>query len=253
MKYVIANLKMNLLSPRERDQYLVSLAKELKKKKINNFEIILCPPFVHLEAFAKNRKKNIKIGAQDVFSENKGSYTGEISPSMLKNFGCEYVILGHSERRRYFSENNEDINLKILAALKENLIPILCLGETKAEKENETTLQVIENQIKECLTDVPRSKIEKIIFVYEPVWAVGSDLNPTVHEIMEAKVLIKKILVEMFGQNNIKNVRILYGGSVNSKNAKEVCLDPDLDGVLVGRESLLPHEFIKIVETISNS
>lgn len=247
MKYVIANLKMHLLSLREREQYLASLAKELKNKKIKNSEIILCPPFVHLEAFSKFKNKNIKLGAQNVFSEEKGSYTGEISPTMLKNFGCDFVILGHSERRRYFSENNEDINLKIMAALKNGLRPILCLGETKTEKEDEMTMYVIEKQIKECLAGVPRAKAEQIIFVYEPVWAVGSDLIPTANEIMEAKVLIKKIFVEMFGQKYIKNMQILYGGSVNCKNTKDVCLDPGLEGVLVGRESLAPHELFKII------
>ncbi len=252
MKYIIANLKMNLLSPQERERYLVSLAKELQGKKIKNSEIILCPPFVHLEAFGKIKNKSIKLGAQNVFSEDGGSYTGEISPTMLKNFGCEYVILGHSERRRYFSENNEDINLKIVAAIKNGLRPVLCLGETKAEKENEMTLQIIEKQIQECLVGVSRTKLEQIIFVYEPVWAVGSDLIPTANEIMEAKVLIRKILVEMFGQKYIKNIQILYGGSVNCKNSKEVCVDPGLDGVLVGRESLIPHEFMKIVNELAS-
>ncbi len=251
-KLIVANLKMNLVSPQERERYLTSLAKELQGKKIKNSEIILCPPFVHLEAFGKIKNKNIKLGAQNVFSEDKGSYTGEISPTMLKNFGCEYVILGHSERRRYFSENNEDINLKIVAAIKNGLHPILCLGETKAEKESELTLQIIEKQVQECLAGISRTKLEQIIFVYEPIWAVGSDLIPTMNEIMEAKVLIRKILVEMFGQKYIKNIQILYGGSVNCKNSKEVCIDPELDGVLVGRESLVPHEFMKIVETLTN-
>ncbi len=251
-KLIVANLKMNLVSPQERERYLTSLAKELQGKKIKNSEIILCPPFVHLEAFGKIKNKNIKLGAQNVFSEDGGSYTGEISPTMLKNFGCEYVILGHSERRRYFSENNEDINLKIVAAIKNGLHPILCLGETKAEKESELTLQIIEKQVQECLAGISRTKLEQIIFVYEPIWAVGSDLIPTMNEIMEAKVLIRKILVEMFGQKYIKNIQILYGGSVNCKNSKEVCIDPELDGVLVGRESLVPHEFMKIVETLTN-
>ena len=241
---------MNLLSPQERERYLTCLAKELQGKKIKNSEIILCPPFVHLEAFGKIKNKNIKLGAQNVFSEDKGSYTGEISPTMLKNFGCEYVILGHSERRRYFSENNEDINLKIVAAIKNGLRPVLCLGETKAEKESDLTLQIIGKQVQECLVGISRTKLEQIIFVYEPIWAVGSDLIPSANEIMEAKVLIRKILVEMFGQKYIKNIQILYGGSVNCKNSKEVCIAPELDGVLVGRESLVPHEFIKIVEIL---
>ncbi len=240
------------MSPSERDRYLDSMEKELGKNKLKNSEIIFCPPFVHLEAFGKwkGKKKGIKIGAQNMFSEEKGSYTGEISPIMLKNLGADFVILGHSERRKYFLENNEEINLKIISALKNGIRPILCLGETKTEKESELTMQIIESQIRECLADVSRAKLEKIIFVYEPVWAVGSDLIPTANEIMEAKVLIKKILVEIFGPKNIKNIAILYGGSVNCKNVEEVCLNPDLDGVLVGRESLLPREFVKIAEIL---
>lgn len=245
---------MNLLTPQERERYLRSLEKELKGKKIKNSEIILCPPFVYLEAFAKWKSKNkkVRIGAQNVFSEDKGSYTGEISPVMVRKIGCDYVILGHSERRRYFSENNEEINLKIIGALKNGLRPILCLGETKPEKEAELTLQVVEQQMRECLCDVSRTKIEQIIFVYEPIWAIGSDLTPTANEIMEAKVLIRKILTEMYGQKYAKNAQIIYGGSVNAKNTKEVCDDPGLDGALVGRESLIPHEFMKIVKNIDS-
>lgn len=243
---------MNLLNLSERESYLKLMEKELKGKKNKNLEIILCPAFVHSEAFSQWKKKNkkIKLGAQNMFSEEKGSYTGEISPMMLKNFSCEYVILGHSERRRYFSENNEEINLKVTAALKSGLKPILCVGETKAEKEDNLTLKVVGKQLRESLAGVSRSKIEQIIVAYEPIWAVGSDQIPTSHEIMEAKVLIRKILVEMFGEKYAKNVAIIYGGSVNAKNVEEVCLEPELDGVLVGRESLLPHEFMKIVKVI---
>lgn len=266
---------MNLLSLSERDGYLKSLEKELSGKKIKNTEIILCPPFVHLEAFKNWKDKKIhprtksllanssdkrggcfgvgvKIGAQNMFSEDKGSYTGEVSPVMLKNLGCEYVIIGHSERRRYFSENNEEINLKVAAALKNGIRPILCVGETKSEKENGLTLEVVGNQIRESLAGINRAKCEQIVVAYEPVWAVGSDVTPSANEIMEAKVLIRKILVEMFGERYAKSVSIIYGGSVNAKNAKEVSPDPGMDGALVGRDCLVAHEFIKIVEIISN-
>jgi triosephosphate isomerase (TIM) len=251
MQYIIGNLKMNLLSSSEREKYLTNLHKELAGKKTKNTEIILCPPFVHLEVFGKGKSKKVKVGAQNMFSEDKGSYTGEISPLMLKNFGCEYVILGHSERRKYFLENNEEINLKIIAALKNGLRPILCVGETKAEKEAEKTLEVVSRQMKESLAEIPRGKVEQIIVAYEPVWAVGSDLTPTSNEIMEAKVLIKKILVEMFGERFARNVALVYGGSVNAENVQAVCLEPGMDGVLVGRDSLNPREFGKIIERLN--
>lgn len=241
---------MNLLSPLERERYLEMFNKELTGKKLKNSEIVLCPPFVHLEAFKKWNQKKIVIGTQNMFPENKGSFTGEISPVMIKNLGCEYVLIGHSERRKYFLENNGEINLKIIAALKNGLRPVLCVGETMAEKENHETLKVISGQVREALADVSRMKAEQLIIAYEPVWSVGSDAIPTSNEIMEAKVLIRKILVDLFGKKYAELVRIIYGGSVNAKTARETCVDPGMDGVLVGRESLLPHEFIKIAEII---
>lgn len=249
----MGNLKMNLLSPQERDRYLVWLDKELKKRKFKNSEIVLCPPFTHLEAFKNWKSKKIKIGAQDMFPEEKGSYTGEISPVMLKNFGCEYVIIGHSERKRYFSEGNHEINLKLISALKNGLKPILCVGESRVEKENHETKKVITKQVKEALANIRRAKAEQISVAYEPIWAVGSDIVPTANEIMEARLLIRKILVEMFGKKYAEMVRILYGGSVSAKTVGQVCVEAGMEGALIGRESLLPHEFIKIAEIIDEN
>lgn len=252
-KLVVGNLKMNLLSPVECERYLKLMSKELGAKRFGNSEIVLCPPFVQLDAFKKWKNKTVKIGAQNMFSETKGSYTGEISPMMLKNFGCEYVILGHSERRRYFSETNGEVNLKIISALKNGLKPIICVGETAVEKENQETLQIITSQVKEALANVSRAKAEQLVIAYEPIWAVGTDNIPTTNEIMSAKVLIRKILVDLFGKKYAESVKILYGGSVNSKTVKGACLDSEMDGALIGRESLTPHEFIKIVEILNNN
>lgn len=250
-KVVIGNLKMNLLSSVERDRYFKLMDKELGARKFGNSEIILCPPAIHLEAFKNWKNKTVKIGAQNMFSEIKGSYTGEISPMMLKNFGCEYVILGHSERRRYFSESNHEINLKIISALKNGLKPIICVGETATEKENQGNLEIITRQVKEALAGISRVKAEQIIIAYEPVWAVGTDITPITNEIMSAKVLIRKILTDLFGKKYAEPVRILYGGSVNVKIVKNVCLDSGMDGALIGRESLMPHEFLKIADIIN--
>lgn len=250
-KIVAGNLKMHLSSPKERESYLNLLKKELTGQKLNKVELILLPPFIHLEAFRKSLSKNIKIGAQNFFFESKGPFTGEISPLMLSNLGCEYALVGHSERRRYFLEKNDEINLKVIAAMKNGISPILCVGESKIEKENQETLPVVSTQLKECLRDVSRTRLEKIIIAYEPVWAVGSDRTPSAHEIMEAKVLIRKVLVDMFGKKYAEAVKIIYGGSVNAKNIKEICLDPEMDGVLIGRETLLPHELIKIIKIIN--
>lgn len=251
MKYVIGNLKMNLISSKERGRYLTLLKKELTGQKLTDTELILLPSFIHLESFRKSLNRNIKIGAQNFFFESRGPFTGEISPLMLSRLGCEYALVGHSERRRYFLEKNEEISLKIIAAMKNGISPILCVGENKVEKENQETLEVVSTQLKECLKDVSRTRLGKIIIAYEPVWAVGTDITPSAHEIMEAKVLIRKVLVEIFGKKYAELVRIIYGGSVNAKNLEVVCLEPKMDGVLIGRESLLPHELIKIIKILS--
>lgn len=252
-KFVIGNLKMNLLSVSERNIYLKGMERVLAGKKFPDTEIVLCPPFVHLENFGKWKNKKVMRGAQDMFFENKGSFTGEISPVMLKNFGCNYVIVGHSERRRYFGENGEFINHKIIAALNHGIRPILCVGETKEEKENDQTMRVIASQLKEALMDVSRMKVGQVVIAYEPIWSVGTDVVPSSNEIMSAKLLIRKILVELFGKKYADQVAVLYGGSVNAKTVKQVCIDSEVDGALIGRESLQPREFVKITEIINNN
>ena len=242
---------MNLLSPQERERYLEFLSKELQGKKLKNTEIVVCPPFVHIESFVKSVGKKVRIGSQNIFWEEKGAYTGETSPVMLKNIKAQYAIIGHSERRRYFGETNETINLKLKSALRAGLTPIFCVGETKEEKGMDMTMDVIVRQIQEGLKDISRVLIEKIVIVYEPVWAVGSDVIPTSNEIMGAKLLIRKILTEKYGAKYVEKIRVIYGGSVNAKWAKQVCVDPEMDGVLVGRESLVPHEFVKIASIIN--
>ncbi len=253
-KLVIGNLKMNVLSPAERERYFKSFSGEISGKSFKKIGIILCPPFVHLESFAGNLKsKAVKIGAQNMHWESKGSYTGEISPTMIKSVGAEYVIIGHSERRKYFGETNEIANLKIKSALKNGLTPIVCIGETKEEKEMGITMDIIIQQLREGLGVITRFQIDKIVLAYEPVWAVGSDVVPSADEIMGVKLLIKKILTEKYGHKYIEKVKIIYGGSVNTKIARQVCVESGMDGALVGRESLIPHDFIKIASIINDS
>lgn len=243
---------MNLLNVQERERYFKLFDKEPAEKIFSDIEIVLCPPFVHLEAFKKWKNKKIKLGAQNMFPESKGSYTGEISPTMLKAFECEYVILGHSERRRYLAENNHEINLKVLAALKNGLTPIICVGENKGQE----MATVISDQLHNCLVGVSRGKIENAIICYEPVWAISSnnpDHLPTANEIMSAKLLIRKILVEKFRVKIAEKIKIIYGGSVAFSNVAETCVNSDMDGALVGKESLTPHEFLKIARIINGN
>lgn len=251
-KLVVGNLKMNLINLAERERYFKLFDKEPAENFFSDIEVVLCPPFVHLEAFKKWKNKKVKLGAQNMFPEIRGSYTGEISPAMLKAFGCEYVILGHSERRRYLAENNHEINLKVLCALKNGLTPILCVGENKGQE----MTTVISEQMSNCLVGVSRGKIEDVVICYEPVWAISSnhpDHLPTTNEVMSARLLIRKILVEKFGVKIAGKVKIIYGGSVAPANVVETCVNSDMDGALVGRESLTPHEFLKIVSVINEN
>ena len=227
---------------------------EIKGKVMKKAEIVICPPSIYLESFVNNlQTKTVSIGAQNILWENKGSYTGEISAPMVKNLKANYVIIGHSERRKYFGETDEKVNLRVKSALKNGLTPVVCIGETKDEKNMDQTMDVIIRQIREGLGDMSRTQLEKIVFAYEPVWAVGSDKIPSSNEIMGAKLLIKKILTERYGPKYVEKVRILYGGSVKPNLVKQVCIEPEMDGVLVGRDSLAPHSLIKIAQEINNN
>jgi len=253
-KMVIGNLKMNILTLAERKKYFESFKKEFKKNKTKNTRIVLCPPYVHIEAFIKELKaKNVSIGAQNIFWEEKGSYTGEVSAPMVKNLGGEYVLIGHSERRKYFSESNEIANTKIKIAIKNGLKPIYCVGETKKQRLAGKTSEVIIEQIKEGLAEIPASKMHSVIIAYEPIWAVGSNTVPTYNEILEVKILLKKMFTNKYGADITKKISILYGGSVDISSSAQVCLQPDMDGVLIGGESLKPSEFLKIAEIINKN
>ncbi|MFA5777177.1 MAG: triose-phosphate isomerase [Parcubacteria group bacterium] len=253
MKYVIGNLKMNLISQAELERYFKAFKNEIKGKNFKNTGIVVCPPSVFLKEFMREIKsKKVAIGVQNIFCERCGSYTGEISSIMVKNIGAEYAIVGHSERRKYFGENNKMINLKIRSLVKERMTAIFCFGETLEERGAGRTSRIISSQVLEGLEGVNPSGLERIIFAYEPVWAVGTDSTPTSNGIMEVKIMIRKILAEKYGIKHSEKAKILYGGSVKEKILKQVCIDPGMDGVLVGRESLNPHEFLKIAEILNN-
>lgn len=253
-KIIVGNMKMNLLTLVERERYFDSFKKEIKGKKFENSQIVLCPPAIHIEQFVKKAKtKKVAIGAQNIFWEERGAYTGEISAPMVKKVGAEYVIIGHSERRKYFSETNEIANAKIMLALKNGLTPVYCIGETMEERESGETSQVIIEQAVEGLSGISAAKISSVIVVYEPVWAVGTSTVPTSDDILEAKIILKKIFTEAYGAKVAEKINILYGGSVTAKTAKQVCVDPGMDGVLVGGASLIPLEFVKIAEIIDKN
>lgn len=255
-KIVVGNIKMNLISLMEKENYVKRLNKSIEENDFFGTHIIICPQSVHLENFTQNitQKENVFIGSQNTFWEDKGSFTGEISPALLSSMGVNYSIIGHSERREYFGETDEMINLKIKAAFRNNIDPIFCFGETREERDSGKTQEIIARQIKKALEGISRVDLLKVIFAYEPVWAIGGSTTPTSDEIMEIKILVRKILTDMkeFGEEYANKIKILYGGSVNRKNVEEVCTKPQMDGVLVGRESLVPYDFFEIIKQIEN-
>ncbi|MEK7181580.1 MAG: triose-phosphate isomerase [Patescibacteria group bacterium] len=242
----VGNLKMNLLSQDEAEQYLSVLNREMQGKTFENTLGILCPPAVYLHLF-ESLPSGIVSGAQNASFEKNGPYTGEISPVMLKSDGIEYVILGHSERRVHFGETDEMVKRKVDAALKYLLQPIVCIGESETERKRQETVSVLEKQVRSVFAGLSKLQAEKIILAYEPRWAIGTDLLPTTTEIFEVRVLLRKILTELFDGATAKRIRILYGGSVKSAFLHAVSFDAEMDGVLVGRESLFPYEVVKMM------
>jgi triosephosphate isomerase len=252
-KLVVGNLKMNPVSLVEFERYLDMLEKELKGKEFEKTEIVVCPPIIFLQKLLDRKFENVKAGVQDVFWEYQGAFTGQVSAGMVKSAGATFAIVGHSERRKYFGENEEIINLKLKAILKNGLHAVLCVGESAEDRKKGQTSQILKKQLKGSLTGIAPGKLEYVSIAYEPIWAVGTDKIPTSDEILEAKIIIKKAIAEIFSPRSVEKIRLLYGGSVKSSCADQTCLDPAMDGALVGRESLMPHEFVKIAKMIDDN
>lgn len=252
-KLIVGNLKMNPISLIEFERYLDMLEKELKGKEFEKTDIVICPPVVYLQKLLDRKMEKVKAGAQDAYWEYQGAFTGEYSAGMLKSVGADFVIVGHSERRKYFGENEETINLKLKAVLKNGLSAILCVGESAEDRKKGQTSQVLKKQLEGCLAEVTPGKLDYVAIAYEPIWAIGTDNIPTSDEILEAKIIIKKNIAELFSPKAAEKMRLLYGGSVKSNCTVEVCLDPAMDGALVGRESLIPYEFVKIAKMIDKN
>ncbi|GAB4341105.1 MAG: hypothetical protein Kow0099_17560 [Candidatus Abyssubacteria bacterium] len=210
--------------------------------------VVLCPPFTALATVASAiAGSGIRLGAQNMYWEEQGAFTGEVSPLMLKDIGCSHVILGHSERRHVFGEKDEDVNRKVHAALKASLTPIVCVGETEQEREKGKTESIIVKQIKKGLADLSREQMRNIVIAYEPVWAIGTGKNATPQQAQEVHELIRKLIAERFDETTASSIPILYGGSVKPSNADELLGQPDINGALVGGASLDADSFEKIV------
>jgi len=239
---IVANWKMNPTTLEGAKLLFEAVKKEVKN--IKKVEIVICPPFTFLSNI-QYPISNIKLGAQDCFWEEKGAFTGEISPLMLKNLGCEYIIIGHSERRK-LGETDEMINKKIKAVITAKLKPILCIGETEKERKLGKTFQMLKDQLKDDLKNLTSKtyNLKPLVIVYEPVWAIGTG-NPCSSK--EAKKVF------LFLQKFFGKVPVLYGGSVNSENAASYIHEANFQGLLVGGASLNPKEFIKIIKSVAQS
>lgn len=243
-KVIAGNWKMNML-PNEAIDFINELQEKVKESQN---EVVLCVPYIDIFYSVLNAQNtNIKIGAQNMHWEEKGAYTGEVSAEMLKSVGVEYVIIGHSERRQYFSETDETVNKKLKKALAVELKPIVCVGETLEQRESGITTQIITDQTIKALEGLNNEQVEKTIIAYEPIWAIGTGKTATKEDANQAVKEIREKIAEKYGQNTAERVIIQYGGSVKSSNAKELFEMSDIDGGLVGGASLKAEEFANIV------
>ncbi len=228
------------------------LASDLKQKlsDINSAKVVVCPPFTALASVKQAiAGSDILLGAQNMHWEEKGAFTGEISPQMLLTIGCKYVIIGHSERRNHFFETNETVNLKIKSALGSGLVPIVCVGEKLEEREANKTEQVVEDHVRGAFKDLTVESARGCVVAYEPVWAIGTGKTATPNQANEVHVFIRKLLSFVFDKDCAEKVNILYGGSVKPENSKELLDMSDIDGALVGGASLDADSFEKIVRS----
>ncbi len=246
-KVIAGNWKMN--NDLSESQNLISkLISGLSNEKVN-CDVIVCPPFTSLsEANSLLKKSIIKLGAQNMYFEENGAFTGEISASMLKNTGCEYVILGHSERRTIFGETDQVINKKIKKALQSNLLPIFCVGESLQERESEVTNDIIKRQITEGLKNISSAEMQKIIIAYEPVWAIGTGKTASPQQAEDVHAFIRGLVKSLYSNEIAEELVIQYGGSVKPDNAKELLSQKDIDGALVGGACLKSESFIEIIK-----
>ncbi len=249
-KIVAGNWKMNKTL-----QEGLSLSKDLKElldNKTINCEVVIGTPYIHLSEVAKAVEgSKIQVAAQNCANKESGAYTGEISVSMIASTGANHVILGHSERRAYYNETPELLKEKVVLALSENLTPIFCVGEVLDERESEKHFEVVAAQLKDSLFDLSKEDFAKIVIAYEPVWAIGTGKTASAAQAQEMHAFIRQTLTDKFGKEVADNTSILYGGSCNAGNAKELFSNPDVDGGLIGGASLEADKFLPIIEAFN--
>ncbi|MFZ1654887.1 MAG: triose-phosphate isomerase [Candidatus Moraniibacteriota bacterium] len=244
--YVIGNLKMHLLNRDEVSEYLSQLRRESAGKTFAHTRGVIAPPAIHLHAFS-HLPAGFTLAAQNMAWETKGAFTGEISPVMLRDAGVGHVILGHSERRAYAGETDALVACKTRLALKEGIIPIVCLGETAEERQRDQTMAIIERTVRTVFDGLSPLLAERVIIAYEPRWAIGTGETPTTTDILQVKVYLRKLLSSLYDPGLAERITVIYGGSVKAAALASVSWEAELSGVLVGGESLYPRELVKMM------
>lgn len=249
-KIVAGNWKMNM-DYAEGISLFSEIVNMVRDEKKGEQLAVICAPFIHLNSLSQLGGTTVRIGAQNCHQNESGAFTGEISAKMLKSVGCEYVLVGHSERRQYFAESNEILAEKTMAALKNNLSPIFCIGETLDERNNGNYFNIIKSQLEEGTFNLSEAEFLKVVIAYEPVWAIGTGLTATSEQAQEVHTFIRKEIALKYGEEVAINTTILYGGSCNPKNAAELFAQADIDGGLIGGASLKSRDFVDIVKTFN--
>lgn len=243
---IAGNWKMHK-TVQEAKVLVTELSAELKD--VGNVEIVVCPPFTALNAvLATAQGTNVAVGAQNMHWEDQGAYTGEVSPVMLREMGCKYVIIGHSERREYFAETDENVNKKTKAAFKHGLLPIVCVGEKLDHREQGITEQIVKAQVQGGLAGLEKDQVAQLVVAYEPVWAIGTGKTASDDDAQQVIGFVRGVITEMYGQELAGQVRIQYGGSVKPDNIAGLLQQKDIDGALVGGASLDTRNFAGIVK-----
>lgn len=250
MRFLIANLKMKLVSEREHAEYCVALAEVMKNVKRKSAQLVVCPSFPFLELHKKKLPKGVALGAQDVSWEDRGALTGDVSPVSLVDRGVSCVIVGHSERREFHGETDDMIAKKVRACFRNGLRPILCVGETESERADGKTVDRIVRQVTSAFEGVSPEDFGRGMIAYEPRWAIGADRTPSSDEILEVAIAIRRCVVGMFGRDAVDALPLLYGGSVTVERIRELILGTGLSGALVGRESLDVKNMVAMVREL---
>lgn len=252
-KIVAGNWKMNL-GYEEGISLFSEILHMVGDEARGNQEVIICSPFIHLHHIAQHSASSstVSVGAQNISQHESGAYTGEVSAKQVKSTGAEYVILGHSERRAYFGEDEKLLEVKVDQALKNGLKPIFCIGETQEERESGNFWDILANQLKETVFHLADQEFKQVVLAYEPVWAIGTGLTASPEQAQEVHAFIRNEIANNFDQETADATTILYGGSCNPKNAPDLFAQPDIDGGLIGGASLKSRDFVDIIKVLNN-